>query len=373
MALLVTKGKVLTVTEENISQAADVVRPVPFFETLPDNKIRCKVCEYRCTLEVGATGVCRVRSNKEGRLIANNYGVISQAGIERIEQRRFFHLFPGSRVFSIGGYGQNFPAIGNEDQYDIPSEKAASRALTVDKMIKFCIERQCRGVVFAFNEPSMWYEYLQDAVQMVKANGMYSGIVTNGYFSKEVLDTIGHYVGGMLIEVNAFSEATFNVLTGQNYFQKVLETTTLALRKHKIHIEIATRLIPGVNDNDTELKTIATWIKQVLGQNVPWHLSSPVPDSRAVLERAKAIGKEIGVNYIYLDSAEELASGLSGKSVSEYRTSDDTTDGGDTFCFKCHRLVIERSQIETISPGMDGGKCAYCTSDLNIHNTIWKL
>jgi pyruvate formate lyase activating enzyme len=313
-----------------------------------------------------------MRLHQDGKLMANNYGVVSRAGIERVEMRRFYHLLPGSRVFSIGGYGQNFPPIGSDDQYAIPTEKALSRPLPIDRLIKFCIERQCRGVIFAFNEPSMWYEYLQDAVQMVKANGMFAAIVTNGYFSKDILDSLGHYVTGMLVEVNAFNENTFKVLTGQNYFQKVLETTTLALRKHKIHIEVATRLIPGVNDNETELKTIATWIKQVLGANIPWHLSSPVPDSRSILENAKQIAKEVGVNYIYLDNPEELASGLSGKPP-ENRINEDTTFGGDTYCHNCHHLVIERSQTETMISGLNGNKCAYCGTELGLHNSIWKL
>jgi pyruvate formate lyase activating enzyme len=361
------------VTEENVTPPAiEVNRPVPFVETLPDNKLRCRVCEYRCSLAPGEVGMCKVRQNQAGTLIATNYGVISRAGIERVEMRRFYHLLPGSRVFSIGGFGQNFPAISGDEQYDLPTEKALARPLPVDRLIKFCIERQCRGVIFAFNEPSIWYEYLQDAVQMVKANGMFAAIVTNGYFSKEILDTLGHYVAGMLVEVNAFNENTFKVLTGQNYFQKVLETTTLALRKHKIHVEIATRLIPGVNDNETELKTIATWIKQVLGPNIPWHISSPVPDARANLEQAKAIGKEVGVNYIYLETAEELASGLSGKPP-DHRLSDDSTFGGDTYCHNCRHLVIERSQIETAHPGLNGNKCAYCGAEMGIHNSIWKL
>ncbi len=346
------------------------VRPVTLFQTQENGKLKCKICEFGCELAPGETGVCKMRHNIDGTLLATNFGVISRADLEQIEKKNFYNFFPGSKIFSIGGYGQNFPHMGGSDPFsELPTENP--RLLPVDRFIKFSIEHRCRGVVVAYNEPSMWYEYLSDALRSIKANGMYTGMVTNGYFTTEALDNIGHYVDGILLEVNAFSDATFKVLTGQSNFQKVLENATRAQRKHKIHLEISTKLIPGVNDNLNELRTVSAWIKQVLGENTAWHLSCAVEGEDELLKSVKAMAEEVGLHYIYLHGIplEPVVIPVGNELIQN----PDNTAGGHTFCHNCHRLLVARNGHETHSVGLEKDHCSSCRAETGIHSTIWKL
>lgn len=334
-----------------------------------DNDLtKCGVCEYRCEIAPGAVGVCRMRSNHNGTLYAHNYGLISRADLGLIESRNFYHFFPGAKIFSLGGYGLNFPMLNGQEAFaEIPTS-TNPRSLPIDRISRFAIEHLCRGVIFAYSEPTIWYEYLVDACKSVRANGLFTAIVTNGYITPEALQPVGHYIDGLLVEVNAFSERTFNILTNQSKYQKVLETILRARLEYNAHIEISTNLVPGVNDEENEIKALASWIKQELGENTAWHLFCAVPHSDNVLREVKQTAEDMGLNYIY-------AHGMSP--VTEIDESAaalfDCTVNGNTYCYKCRKIVVNRRDGEITTFGLDNNKCAHCGTVLGIRNTLWKL
>ncbi len=360
--------------DEKDNQAApqSTIRPVPLFEELEEGRKRCGVCEYRCTVEPGREGVCKVRVNRDGQLVALNYGVVSRADLELVEARGFLHFFPGAKMFSIGGYGQNFPSVSGQNVFDELPSGQAMRSLPLDRLARFPIDQHCRGVLFAYNEPSMWFEYLVDGAKTVKANGMFTALVTNGYLTTDAVEMIGHYIDGVRVEVNAFTERTFMILTGQTQFQKVLESATRAQKRFKAHVEISTRLVPGVNDSPEELRRVAGWIKLALGENTPWHISCAIPDSDLILWKAKEVGENMGLHYVYARELKTVRPTPEDGSEPVF----DTTADGNTYCYKCKHLIIERTgQVgnETRIIELDGSKCGHCHTELNIHNTIWKL
>ncbi|MEI7555517.1 radical SAM protein [Candidatus Chlorohelix sp.] len=345
------------------------IKPVPLFEATSSGAVRCKVCGIGCELLEGQSGVCKVRTNRAGNLIALNYGIISHADLERVERKYLYHFFPGTKVFSVGGYGLNYPKVGEVAHTDdFPAGNI--RVLPVEKIVKFSIEQHCRGVVFAYNEPSMWYEFLYDAMRLVKANGMFTAIVTNGYFTTEVLNNIGDYLDGILLEINSFNEETFQVFSGQTQFQQILENASQAQHKFKVHVEINTKIVPGINDSATEMKTIAAWIKQALGETTPWHLSLAGDGNPAILYYIKSLAEENGLKYVYLHNVEQQKIQLATSGVT---INSDNTAGGNTFCYKCHRLLISRTETEANSTGLERDRCTYCGVETSVHNTIWKL
>jgi pyruvate formate lyase activating enzyme len=40
---------------------------------LEDERVECTLCPHRCKVKPGATGICRVRANREGQLLTLNY------------------------------------------------------------------------------------------------------------------------------------------------------------------------------------------------------------------------------------------------------------------------------------------------------------
>ena len=102
--------------------------------------------------------------------------------------------------------------------------------------------------------------------------------------------------------------------------------------KEGIWVEITTTLITGLNDDEKELCEMAKFLKN-LDPAIPWHLNTFRPDYKmldrpatdfSVLEKAYAIGKEVGLPYVYAYSTEV------------------TDEKDSTFCPKCGELLIER-------------------------------
>ena len=72
-----------------------------FYITEEDQLVVCDLCPHHCRIRPDKIGICRVRKNIDGKLYALNYGVISSASLDPIEQKPLFDFFPGSKIFSI--------------------------------------------------------------------------------------------------------------------------------------------------------------------------------------------------------------------------------------------------------------------------------
>ncbi len=84
-----------------------------------------------------------------------------------------------------------------------------------------------------------------------------------------------------------------------------------ALKKMKamgVWVEVTTLVVTGVNDDPEELRDIARFLVEELGPETPWHISRYFPAYRmanpatplATLQRAREIGQEAGLRYIYV-------------------------------------------------------------------------
>ena len=82
-----------------------------------------------------------------------------------------------------------------------------------------------------------------------------------------------------------------------------------------VWVEVTTLVIPGENDSDDELRHIAEFLAGV-DPMIPWHISRFHPDYEftdhkatplETLNRAKEIGQQAGMNYVYLGNVLEGA------------------------------------------------------------------
>lgn len=73
-----------------------------------DGKVRCNVCERRCTLRPGGFGWCRTRQNRAGKLVTLIYGSVSSLAANPIEKKPFYHFYPGTRTLTAGSWSCNF-------------------------------------------------------------------------------------------------------------------------------------------------------------------------------------------------------------------------------------------------------------------------
>jgi pyruvate formate lyase activating enzyme len=333
------------------------VREAMLYDTLPDSRVRCNVCQWRCVIGPGKFGVCRVRQNREGKLFLLNYALVSSAAVDPIEKKPLFHFFPGSEVFSLGGWGCNFHCQDCQNWEiactDVPAN--ASQTVSPEAAIEIARQHGSAGIAWTYNEPAIWLEYTLDSARLARQNKLCTVYVTNGYSTPEALDAIGPYLDAWRVDIKGFSDALYKNLAKISKWRGILDVAKRAKEKWGMHVEVVTNIIPTMNDDDEQLKGIAGWIRSELGELTPWHVTrfyphhqishlSPTPIT--TLERAIAIGREAGLRFIY-------AGNIPGHS------SENTT------CYSCGKLVVKRRGYQTQVVGLDGSKCRFCGAELN--------
>src|SRR3989304_1171820 len=70
--------------------------------------VRCGLCPHRCLISEGKQGICGVRENRGGTLLALTYGKVSAVQGDPIEKKPLFHFHPGKPILSVGSVGCNF-------------------------------------------------------------------------------------------------------------------------------------------------------------------------------------------------------------------------------------------------------------------------
>ena len=329
------------------------------YEKLPNSRVRCGTCQWRCEIAPGKFGVCRVYQNKDGVLYNLNYAKASSVAPDPIEKKPLFHFFPTTLAFSIGGWGCNFHCQDCQNwEISCPTDNepwANSQEIQPQTAIELAKHYHCAGIAWTYNEPSIWFEYTLESAKLAKKNNLYTVYVTNGFLTPEALDIIGPYLDAWRVDIKGFSDALYQNLAKIRRWQGILEVAKRAKDKWNMHVEVVTNIIPTMNDDDEQLGGIARWIRDELGELTPWHVTRFHPHHHmahlpptpiATIEHAYDIGKEVGLKFVYAGN------------VPGHKTE-------STICYSCGRLVVQRSGYQANVVGLAGSRCKFCRAELN--------
>lgn len=329
------------------------------YQKLPDLRVECRTCQWRCRIGPEKLGVCRMYQNQDGTLYNLNYAVVSSLAADPIEKKPLFHFHPGTLAFSLGTLGCNFHCRHCQNwTISAPESNGAlgtCQQIPPETAIALTKQKQCQGIAWTYNEPAIWLEYTLDSAKLAKANNLYTVYVTNGYATSEALDRIGPYLDAWRVDIKGFSDHFYRDLARVKNWREILTTARRAKVKWRMHLEVVTNIIPTMNDDDEQLAGIARWIKEELGELTPWHvtrfyphykLSHLPPTPIATLERAYRIGARAGLKFIY-------AGNVPGH------------ESETTVCYACGRAVVKRFGYHTEVVGLTGSRCQFCGAELN--------
>lgn len=320
-----------------------------FYEKMEEQRVKCWLCPHHCILKEGQSGLCRVRVNKEGTLFSLNYAKVASLALDPIEKKPLYHFFPGSMILSAGTYGCNLfcPYCQN---YSLAHEKPPTREISPLLLTEIARQSTADGSIgfaFTYNEPTIWYEYVRDAAYSLKAAGLKSVLVTNGYIERAPLEELLPLVDAMNIDVKAFNDDFY-----RKHCKGRLEAVKATVERavEMTHVEITTLLIPGENDEPEEIKALASWLAG-LNPQIPLHLSRYHPAFKfsreatpaATLERAREIARE-DLDFVYIGNVLQ--------------------EENNTFCQTCGELLIERNIYQVENRGLRDGKCKACGSNI---------
>ena len=316
-----------------------------------ERRVECFLCAHRCLIAPGKFGVCGVRQNREGKLFSHVYGEVIAAHIDPIEKKPLYHFLPGTMSFSIATLGCNFrcPFCQNW-QISQAGRKGKTpgggQALSPPEIVAAAVRRGCRSISYTYTEPTIFFEYAFDTARLAREAGLANVFVTNGYMTPEALRTIQPYLDAANIDLKAFREETYKEVCGAR-LAPVLDSIRLA-REIGIWIEVTTLVVPGMNDGDEELRSIARFIASV-SPDIPWHISRFHPDFKytetpatpaETLRKAASLAKEAGLKFIYIGNV--------------------WGEAEVTNCPHCGKGLIRRSGFAVEENRIKDGKCYSC-------------
>jgi pyruvate formate lyase activating enzyme len=363
------------------------LQPALYQEPMADHFVRCTLCPHDFKIASDHRGVCGVRINHGGQLFTRVADRIVSAEVDPIEKKPLFHFLPGSTAYSIATVGCNFrcrfcqnwtisqwPKLRelvdrSEETTSASSEHPSSEwcaeseppetrwgigtPVAPSELVAQAERTGCRSIAYTYTEPTIFYELALATARLASADGIGNIFVTNGFISLDPLREIAPYLGAANIDIKSFRDSYYKKLCGAR-----LEPVLAAIREYKklgVWIELTTLLIPGLNDEDGELRDIVRFIKAELGPDVPWHISRFFPAYKmehwretpiSSLLRAREIGQEEGLRYIYLGNVPQ-------------------EEGAEnTVCPGCGTVVIRRSGFSVVDNRLQVGRCPNCSQYL---------
>ncbi|MDZ7373489.1 MAG: AmmeMemoRadiSam system radical SAM enzyme [candidate division KSB1 bacterium] len=333
------------------------MREARFYEKLEDGRVRCTLCPHECLLRDGQVGVCGVRQNREGTLYSLVYGKPIAVHIDPIEKKPLFHVFPGSRSFSLATVGCNFRCLfcQNSDisQVRLTEGSAPGEDLPPEELVRLAERHGCRTISYTYTEPTVFYEYAFDTAVLAAERGLLNVFVTNGFISPEPLRAISPVLHAANVDLKGWDEGFYRRVVGGDL--EAVRNSLRLMKKLGIWVEVTTLCVPGYVDTDEQFRSIARFIRDELGPETPWHVSRFYPHYRMVdrpptdirvLRRARQIGLEEGLRYVY-----------SGNVPGD--------EGENTFCYHCRALLIRRWGFSILENRLKDGKCPDCGSRID--------
>jgi pyruvate formate lyase activating enzyme len=314
--------------------------------------IRCDLCPHACRVRDGGVGVCGVRRNDAGTLVALTYGRVSSVAVDPIEKKPVFHYRPGTLVFSVGSVGCTM-RCGHCQNWQISRATVGGgllRDLPPQEVVTYAMTEGCQGVAFTYNEPVIQAEYVRDTSLIAHARGLYTVMVTNGYVTTAGLDYFAGAVDVWRVDVKGMTDEAYRTLCRVPSVTPILRAAERAKHIHGMHVEVVTNVVPTINDDEAQLSALASWIVSELGPDTPWHVTRffpyldfahlpPTPLS--TLRRAREIGRAAGLSFVYLGNISEPGA-------------------EDTICPGCGEVLVRRDGFSVLEDRVAGGDCPKC-------------
>jgi pyruvate formate lyase activating enzyme len=226
------------------------------------------------------------------------------------------------------------------------------RFIEPERIVDLADEHGAPVMVSTYNEPLITADWAMQVFEVAREKGIVCGFVSNGNATPEVLEYIRPCVDLYKVDLMSFNDRDYRSLGGQ--LQNVLETIE-RLKAMGFWVEIVTLIVPGFNDGDDELRSMAEFLVGV-SPEIPWHVTAFHPDYKMTepgrtpaetLLRAYDLGKEAGLKFVY-----------PGNLPGQVGTRE------HTFCPHCDTMLIERYGFYVRRNHMLGGHCPACDREV---------
>lgn len=324
--------------------------PAKHYKKLPEKSVQCKLCPRECRIIPGQRGYCGVRKNQNGELFSLNYGYPAARNNDPIEKKPLFHVYPGSRSYSIAAVGCNMSCRFCQN-WEI--SQAAPEDFNLSYVAPAAIAQSAKDagaatVAYTYSEPTVFHEYVIDCCRAASELGLGNVLITNGWIQSAPLETLCNMMTAIKVDFKAFSPRFYQEICGGEL--KGVQNTLKQIKASGTWLELVVLLIPTLNDQPDEIKRMSEWIVKELGPDVPLHftrfhpayrLRNLPPTPPATLANARKLAREAGCRFVYTGN-------LPGQ------------NGENTYCPACETVLVRRYGHIVMDNSLKANICPAC-------------
>jgi pyruvate formate lyase activating enzyme len=325
-------------------------REAMYWEGLGQGRVKCLLCPRQCLIPRNERGFCRARRNIKGRLYALTYGNPVAVHVDPVEKKPLFHVYPGTKSFSIATAGCNLRCkfCQNWEISQMDPESVKNSFVSPRQIIDGAKKSGSKTIAFTYTEPTIFYEYMLDIAKLAKEEGIACVMHSSGFISEEPLRELAKYLTAANIDLKGFSEKFYSSFC-EGTLLDVLRALKV-LKEEGVWLEITNLIIPTANDSEDDIRNLCIWIKENLGADTPVHFSRFFPMYRLTdlsptplktLLKAEKIAKDTGLLYVYVGNIPQNI-------------------GEDTICPICANLLVKRIGYKVLENNIVDRKCKFC-------------
>ncbi len=329
-------------------------REARHYEKVSDDLVRCLLCPHGCEVEPGARGTCGVRENRGGVLHTVVYGRAASVNVDPVEKKPFFHVRPGSLTFSFSTAGCNM-SCRNCQNWQLSQSRPESLP-AADLPPKALVEAAARHtapiISGTYSEPVVFFEYLLDVAREGNERGLRTTMVSAGMIERGPMVELCRELAAVKIDLKSMSDEFYRT-NCSGRLEPVLDTIRLVKEKG-VWLEVVYLVIPTLNDSEEEVRSLARWMREHVGRDVPLHFSRFHPQHRLrnlpptpydTLDRCHRIARDEGLRFVYVGN-------VPGH------------DAESTRCPGCKEIVIQRRGYRIGETRIRAGRCAMCEREI---------
>ena len=170
---------------------------------------------------------------------------------------------PGIRtVFFMQGCPARCLYCHNPDSWN-PGE---GRDIDIDEIVHWAVRGipyygEKGGVTFSGGEPLLQGEFLIEAINALKKEGIGSAIDASGTYVDEFTDGAVEASDLVLLDIKHPDPERFKIITGRE--QDTLYKLIDIINKHDRHVWIRNVVVPDINDTEEDMRALNDFIKQI--------------------------------------------------------------------------------------------------------------
>jgi pyruvate formate lyase activating enzyme len=329
-------------------------REASWYRKLEEGRVECELCPQKCQVADMERGTCGVRENRGGTYYTLVHSLACAVHVDPIEKKPLFHVLPGEKAFSYSTAGCNVECkfCQNWELSQFRPEQVTAYDLPPSALVAAARRNGARLTAATYGEPVVFWEYVRDVAKAANAAGLRPTVVSNGFIQEKALREVLPLLSAIKVDLKSFRDEFYrDQIRGQ--LEPVLKTLEV-IREVGVWLEIVVLLVPTLNDSPAEIRDLSKWVNAHLGPDVPVHFTRFHPTYRLTdlpptpvssLERAWDIGREAGLNYVYLGNVPGHP-------------------GENTVCPDCGEILIRRIGFRILKNGIKEGACPECSAKI---------